>query len=520
MKHLSLPRQLLLLLAMAVGALVLASAVFWFTLRGTLNNSTALTKSVLADMSSNRELLTQLTSVQSAIQLLLRQKDPDELEKHLNILEKTGQDLAGLIAKRGESGRTMARQLSDLKAAEKKVIEPLLLGNTGAAYQEFITEYALQHDKLAATIEGFAMESQKLTLAQMEAQQQSANRVLQRTILAMAAAVVALLVVGWIMRAGISHGLQRIAEALGSASENVSAGASQIAEASQSLATGASEQAASLEETSASLEEMSSMTQRNALDARNAKGLAEDARSAAEIGATDVSEMTLAMDEIKAASDNIAKSLKAIDEIAFQTNLLALNAAVEAARAGQQGLGFAVVANEVRTLAQRSADAARENAARITDCVLKSQRGVELSAKVASGLTGIVDKARKVDELVGQIASASEEQSRGIGQVNTAVAQMDKVTQSNAASSEESAAASEELQAQANALSAAVGDLLKIAGLEEHSDSRDPQPPRAGKPTPVVSAVTPRKPITKSTDKEDKPHEEFFEDQTEPSSRF
>jgi methyl-accepting chemotaxis protein len=495
---------------MAVCALVLASAVFWLTLKGSLNNSTALTRSVLADVSSSRELLTQLTSVQSAIQLLLRQKDPDELEKQLKILERSGQDLAGLIAQHGASGRSMASQLAELKAAEKKVIDPLLLGNTGAAYEEFITGYGLQHDKLAAAIEELAAENQRLALAQMEAQQQSAHRVLIRTILAMAAAAVVLLAVGWIMRAGISRGLQRIAAALGSASENVSAGASQIAEASQSLATGASEQAASLEETSASLEEMSSMTQRNALDARNAKGLAEDARSAAEIGATDMSEMTMAMDEIKVASDNIAKSLKAIDEIAFQTNLLALNAAVEAARAGQQGLGFAVVANEVRTLAQRSADAARENAARITDCVLKSQRGVELSAKVACGLTEIVDKARKVDELVGQIASASEEQSRGIGQVNTAVAQMDKVTQSNAASSEESAAASEELQAQANALGAAVGDLLKIAGLEAQPDSKHSQPPTPDNPKQAISTGSSRK-FGSQSDNGNKPQEEFFE---------
>ena len=519
MKHLSLPRQLLLLLAMAVGALVLASAVFWFTLRGSLNSSSALTKTVLADMTSSRELLTRLTSVQSAVQLLLRQKDPDELEKHLQILEKTGQDLSGMIAQRGESGRTMARQLTELKAAEKKVVEPLLLGNAGASYQEFITEYALQHDKLAAAIEAFAVENQRHTLTQMETQQQGAHRALLRTIIAMAAAIAALVVVGWIMRAGISRGLQRIAEALGSASENVSAGASQIAEASQSLATGASEQAASLEETSASLEEMSSMTQRNALDARNAKVLAEDARSAAETGSTDMSEMTTAMDDIKAASDNIAKSLKAIDEIAFQTNLLALNAAVEAARAGQQGLGFAVVANEVRTLAQRSADAARENAARIADCVHKSQRGVELSAKVASGLSGIVDKARKVDELVGQIASASEEQSRGIGQVNTAVAQMDKVTQSNAASSEESAAASEELQAQANALGAAVADLLKIAGLEAQSDSTEPRPATPGSSKPPFSTMAPLKPTAKSTATDNKPQEEFF-DEVEMGSRF
>jgi methyl-accepting chemotaxis protein len=248
-----------------------------------------------------------------------------------------------------------------------------------------------------------------------------------------------------------------------SAGADESASASQhISAASQSLAEGASEQAASLEETSASLEEISSMTQRNASNAENAKGFASEARTAAETGASDMNEMTRATAEIQAASGNIAKILKTIDEIAFQTNLLALNAAVEAARAGEAGLGFAVVADEVRNLAQRAASAAKETADKIADSVAKSEHGAAISGKVASSLVTIVDKVRRVDELVGEIAAASKEQSQGIGQVNTAVSQMDKVTQSNAANAEENASASEELNAQADSLRGAIQDLERL----------------------------------------------------------
>src|SRR5258708_25224821 len=158
--------------------------------------------------------------------------------------------------------------------------------------------------------------------------------------------------------------------------------------------------------------------------------------------------MVAAMNDINTSSDKVSKIIKVIDEIAFQTNILALNAAVEAARAGEAGLGFAVVADEVRNLAQRSAQAARETAEKIEDSIRKSEHGVELNAKVGLSLHEIVDKARKVDTLVAEIAQACKEQTQGISQINLAVTQMDKVTQTNAASAEESASASNELAAQ------------------------------------------------------------------------
>jgi len=246
------------------------------------------------------------------------------------------------------------------------------------------------------------------------------------------------------------------------ASAGTAEAASSVASTSQSVAEGASSQAAALQETSASLNEIASMTKRNAENAGHAKELATQARSAAETGATDMQAMSIAMEDIKTSSSNIAKIIKTIDEIAFQTNLLALNAAVEAARAGEAGAGFAVVADEVRSLALRSVHAARETAESIEDSIRKSEHGAELNQKVAQSLSDIVSKARQVDELIAEIAHGSGEQDQGLSQILTAVNQMDQVTQKNAAHSEESASAAQDLQSHATAMHRALVDLQTL----------------------------------------------------------
>ncbi|MBF0499051.1 MAG: hypothetical protein HQM09_02865 [Candidatus Riflebacteria bacterium] len=240
--------------------------------------------------------------------------------------------------------------------------------------------------------------------------------------------------------------------------------AGELTKASQSLADGSSEQAASVEETSASLEEVATMTRQNADGSDAAKTLANQTRVAAETGSADMQSMNAAMDAIKISSDSIAKIIKTIDEIAFQTNILALNAAVEAARAGEAGKGFAVVADEVRSLAQRSAQAARETAGKIADSIQRSEQGVQISNKVGISLQEIVSKAREVDELVAKIAAASREQSQGIDQVNIAVNQIDKVTQSSAANSEKTANAASEMNSQSISLKDALVELKKLIG--------------------------------------------------------
>jgi methyl-accepting chemotaxis protein len=240
--------------------------------------------------------------------------------------------------------------------------------------------------------------------------------------------------------------------------------AGQVSSASQSLAEGASEQAASLEETSASLEELSSMTKHNSENARRADELAKGTRAAADKGLGDMQTMNVAMTAIQTSSNDIAKIIKTIDEIAFQTNILALNAAVEAARAGETGKGFAVVAEEVRSLAQRSAQAARETTAKIEGAVANTAQGVEMSHHVEHSLHEIATAIRQVNDLVAEVANASHEQTQGISQINLAVGQMDKVTQSNAASAEESASAAQELNSQAADMKDSVAKLHQLVG--------------------------------------------------------
>ena len=265
----------------------------------------------------------------------------------------------------------------------------------------------------------------------------------------------------WTIRSIVGP-LQGIIDDLASGADQTSDASRQVSTSSQSLADGSSRQAASLEETSAALEEMASMTRRNSESAQQAKELSHETRASADAGTHHMEQMRSAMDEIKASSDDIAKIIKTIDEIAFQTNILALNAAVEAARAGEAGAGFAVVAEEVRSLAQRSAASAKETADKIAVAIRKNAHGVNISGNVAEALNDIVGKARKMDTLVAEIAQASQEQSQGIGQVNGAIGEMDKVTQSGAAGAEETAAAAEELSAQANTLKDAVAELRRL----------------------------------------------------------
>jgi len=292
----------------------------------------------------------------------------------------------------------------------------------------------------------------------------------------------------------LSRRLLQLAGRLAEGSAEVSSAATQVSAASQSSASGASEQAAALEETAASLEELSGMTQRNSADAQAARSASQRTRTVADTGAADMDDLRQAMDAIHTSAASIAGVLKAIDEIAFQTNLLALNAAVEAARAGEAGAGFAIVANEVRTLAQRSAQAARDTADKIETAVHNSERGVASAQRAAGHFTQIVEGTRQVEKLVAEIAAASGEQSTGIQEVNRATAQMDQVTQSTAATAEETAAQAEHLNAQAVELTAVVGELLVLVGGRRNRDAAGrPGQPRAGgrrrsDPPPVPSS--------------------------------
>lgn len=267
---------------------------------------------------------------------------------------------------------------------------------------------------------------------------------------------------GLFLSVTLTRQLNKIIISLEQGSIQIASASSQISTTSQQMAEAASEQASSLEETSSSLEEMSSMTKQTADNAKQANTLTVDTAELVRSGKDSMTKLSKAIEDIKKSSDETAKIVKTIDEIAFQTNLLALNAAVEAARAGEAGKGFAVVAEEVRNLAQRSAEAAKNTASLIEGSQKHAERGVSVSAETASSLEKITASVKKVADLVSEISAASQEQTQGIEQVNKAVAEMDKVVQANAASSEESASASEELSAQANEVQEIVNVLVAL----------------------------------------------------------
>jgi methyl-accepting chemotaxis protein len=299
------------------------------------------------------------------------------------------------------------------------------------------------------------------------------------SLLLVVAGVSAALTIGvwFLMSKRLTGQIESIVAVLSEGAEQIANSAVQISSASQSLAEGATEQAAGLEETSSSLEEMASMTRQNADNATQANALSSDAKKAADEGAASMTRMSQAIDDIQKSSDETSKIIKVIDEIAFQTNLLALNAAVEAARAGEAGKGFAVVAEEVRNLAMRSAEAAKNTANLIEGSVKKAKNGVDISGQVRTALGNIVQGVGKTSDLLEEIAAASREQSQGIDQVNTAVAQMDKVTQQNAANAEESASASQELTAQTHQIKDVVARLQTlINGAEALSSTTSPNP--------------------------------------------
>lgn len=271
-----------------------------------------------------------------------------------------------------------------------------------------------------------------------------------------------------------------------SASDRVSVAAQQIASGSDALAVGASEQAASLEEVSASLQESAGITQRNASDAGEASRTADDARKAAVEGTAAMTRLSDAVNRIRESSAATAKIVRTIDEIAFQTNLLALNAAVEAARAGDAGRGFAVVAEEVRGLALRSAEAARQTSALIEDSVTATESGVAITGEVADGLDRIATQVSSIDVMIRQIAEASADQAEGSRQVATALEQMNAVTQQSAANSEEAAAAAQELASEADRLRSLVEEFV----LDEAKGARGTH---AAPPSLATPSATARK---------------------------
>ncbi len=465
------------------GAFQVSSALKNYFESSSLANSYLLTsKPEFADAAKQR-----IQAVAEAVQQL--QKDQAELVKLDETLKDEAKD--ALLVKTASAAAAYAgglEQITALKQQRNKILEQEL--------EAIAPQFTAALVRLRQAVTNF---QSQLGQSGSTDQARSEMIVLSCTI----GAGVLGLVVAWLIIRGITRPIFKIAKQLAVESAQTHSAALQVSTASQSMADGASRQAASLEESSASLHEMASMTSRNSESAQAAKGLAAEARATADAGTRDMTAMREAMTAIKSSSSEISKIIKTIDEIAFQTNILALNAAVEAARAGEAGAGFAVVAEEVRNLAQRSAQAAKETAAKIADASAKSEQGATISAQVAASLDKIVERIRQLDEMVGGIAQASTEQSEGIGQLNQAVAGMDKITQSNAALAQQSASSAEDMKAQSAQVKTAVNDLIRMvqgfAEIAEEAAVVSPAkaaPVRTTEPSaaiqkPVIGAAAP-----------------------------
>jgi methyl-accepting chemotaxis protein len=350
---------------------------------------------------------------------------------------------------------------SYINLVSSSLLPALTSGNRQAAMAAFkeldrlFYEHREINDRLVDIANQEILESEQ----EATASAQRANQILLLITLLFLATAYAVL---YIMQRDFASPLDRIVTDLGKGSGRFLQVSNQIADSSNQLAQGASEQASAIEETSASLEEMSSMIHSSARNADHAKSLASESQVSASEGMASMKEMTEAMAAIERSSNEVVKIVKSIDEIAFQTNILALNAAVEAARAGEAGAGFAVVAEEVRSLAQRSAAAANESETKIEASIKSSRQGAQCLTSVSESFSRIGSKVQETHNLVSEIALATKEQAQGIEQVTIAIQEMSKVAQSSAINTEQIASAADEMRSQASMQQQTAGALRQV----------------------------------------------------------
>jgi hypothetical protein len=459
----SVARQFTLLIA--TFAVAMPAGVFGmaFVLYRNFSATSRLFKEGNRQSGSLFALIGTVGKTQSMELRLLREKDPDEIDKILEQAKAASAKTRETIASAG-ANEAIARAFQSLEQANQKGRELLLQGEAAQAQEVFVTQSNPAFETLLNAIGAVQLQASARAEAATSAAESHNGRAVT-TILSISGVVIALLVAaGILLVRRVNGSLLHAVRDLTSISSGTASAAAQISRASQGLAQGASEQAASLEQTSASGEQISAMTRNNAEHSRNAAEQMQHTARSIEEANERLDQMIGSMGEIQASSDKVSKIIRTIDEIAFQTNILALNAAVEAARAGESGMGFAVVADEVRSLAHRSAEAARNTAALIEESIARSKDGKNKLDQMAEAIASITRNTAQVNTLVEGIRQGSEEQARGIELMSRNLAQMQSVTQTTAASAEENAAAGQELSAQAETMKSTVRELAGMVG--------------------------------------------------------
>lgn len=402
-------------------------------------------------------------------------------------------------AKTKSDMETMTNNVAECKKLRLKVLGLAAQGKTTEAYA-LIDVNAKNVQAILDFLDNLEASVQNTTSELANNFSKTANSAITFLIIAMIVTIAVLSILGKMISDMITKPIKQAIDGLNIGTEEVSAASSQVAAASQQLAEGTSEQAASVQETSSTLEETSSMVHQNRENTQQASTLAKQAKSYAEKSNIEMGKMMNSMGDLKNSSNEIAKIIKVIDEIAFQTNILSLNAAVEAARAGDAGKGFAVVAEEVRNLAQRSAQAAKETAVIIESNVNLSEEGVDIAKAVKDSVESIGEQATKVSDLLEEISVATNEQAQGVEQINKAVSQMEVVLHTNAQTAEEAASASQALSEQAINVKEIVNTLMVLV---DGADALRAQPQRqralAGNPPRHIGGGQARKKIATSS---------------------
>jgi methyl-accepting chemotaxis protein len=493
-KKLTIGFATLLFVALALAGGYLYSVA---SLGGELKTATRATSTKLYLATEVEAQLFRMRSCQRGVMLFSLEQLPEKAQSNRQEFETRAAGVEALLAqitpllhleRARADAASIQTELPNFKGHFERVATAAMAGDSQGALKIYTESSSKSLDSLEAAAHDL-VELQKQVMQESSDQGTLDASRAQWMAYSLLLAALAISPFVLVLVARTTRQLRGVAAGLAEGAEQITSASSQVASSSQTLAQGASQQAASLEETASSSEEITSMTRKNAENSQAAASVMAEVDQRVAEGNRTLGEMVQSMQEITGSSDKISKIIKVIDEIAFQTNILALNAAVEAARAGEAGMGFAVVADEVRSLAQRSAQAAKDTSALIAESIAKSNEGSTRLEHVAKVIRAITESAAKVKTLVDEVNLGSQEQSRGIQDISKSIAEMDRVTQANAASAEQSASASEEMSAQAEALENIARDLRTLVGGGDGGEGRG-QTPR--------SAAKTRRPATKT----------------------